>query len=167
MEGKLFTLDKNFILKEVQLKSKDALLADLVHRVKRTYVKEHNPLGLVDQTIETINRCKVPDFEYLENFYFELAGIYRFKYGENQLTFLFDGDSHFDKYAKDWERAFHRWIRKFMKHQHFIRAILEGSILNPTTEGKQHVCVRLKLFLEQFFNLRVYKYKGIRKIMVA
>ena len=167
MEGKLFSLDKNFILKEVQLRSKNALLNDMVHAVRKTYLKEHNPLGLIDHTIETIHRCKNPDYDYLDNFYFELAGIYRYKYGENQLTFLFDGDTHFEKYEKDWERAFHKWMKKFIRHRHFIRAILEGSILNATPEGQQHVSIRLKLFLEQYFNLRVYKYRGIRKIIAA
>jgi len=167
MESKLFTLDKNYILKEVQIKLKKQLLTNLVNEIKEYYIQNSNPLGLVDPTISSIQNHSSSDIEYLEPFYFELAGIYRLKHGENQLEFLFDGSSHYIKYMEDWEKTFIKWTRKFFKHQHFIRAILEASVLKPVEPIQKNVNIRLKLFLEQFFHLRIYKYRGIRKIRTA
>lgn len=167
MNAKLFTLDKNFLLKEAQIQIKENLLVDLVKKVKKIYLTDYNPLGLIDKTIETIRRCHHPGIEFMERFYFEMAGVYRFKYGENQLEFIFDGSSHHDKYKKDWMKTFRRWTEDFCKYPHFIRTILEGSILSPGPELHSNLEIRLKLFLEQYFKLRVYKYHGIKKIRAA
>ncbi|MFC2125147.1 hypothetical protein ACFLU5_10070, partial [Bacteroidota bacterium] len=104
---------------------------------------------------------------FLDRFYYELCGIYRFKHGENQLEFLFDGTPHLEKFKEDWEQTFLQWIQDFYGHRHFIRAILEGAFLNPTPEAHQHIETRLKHFLEQYFGLRVYAYHGIKEIKVA
>jgi hypothetical protein len=167
MDVKLFTLDKNYLLKEAQLQQKDHLLHELVNRVRNTYLREYNPLGLMDDVIEKLIQTNEPRLEPLVNFYFELAGIYRFKYGENQLEFLFDGMPHIEKYAKDWQRQFRRWTGQFYQQKHFMRAVLEGSILNADPQADHLIEIRLKYFLEQYFGLRIYKYRGIRKIQVA
>ena len=96
-----------------------------------------------------------------------MSGIYRFKHGENQLEFLFDGSTHFDKYLRDWKRVFHRWTHEFLHYRHFLRAVIEGAYLKPDTATHHLVEVRLKLMLEQYFGLRVYVYHGIRKIKAA
>jgi hypothetical protein len=167
MDTKLFTLDKNYILKEAQIKLRTQLLRQLVIDVKSIYLEKYNPLGLLDETIIRIDSTKDLEIDYLDSFYYELAGIYRMKYGENQLEFLFDGSSHYLKYQKDWKRKFQKWMHSFYNYKHFIRAILEGSILKPETQIQKNVQVRLKLFLEQQFHLRVYKYRGIRKLKLA
>jgi len=167
MDSKLFTLDKNYILKEAQIKLKKQLLTQLIDEVKNDYIQKCNPLGLIDPTISSIRSHTYSDLEYLDSFYFELAGIYRLKYGENQLEFLFDGASHFIKYQEEWGKTFKKWTQDFFQHQHFIRAILEGSVLKPEEHIQKNVQIRLKLFLEQFFHLRIYKYRGIRKIQTA
>ena len=89
MDAKLFTLDKNYLLKEAQLQLKNQLLQELVSKVRKTYLKEYNPLGLMDEIIRTILDAENPRLGCLYNFYYELAGIYRYKFGENQLEFIF------------------------------------------------------------------------------
>lgn len=167
MKSKLFTLDKNYILKEAQIRLRKKLLIQLVNDVKSKYLLHCNPLGLLDETIMKIHDQQDLEIDYLDTFYYELAGIYRLKYGKNQLEFLFDGSSHYKKYQEDWERKFRKWVREFMEHRHFLRAILEGSVLDPQWEVQKRVQVRLKIFLEQYFSLRVYKYRGIRKLRTA
>ena len=167
MEKRLFTSDKNYILKEAQFSQKEYLLKKLVLNTKQYYLHEYNPLGIVDETIRTILEIRNIDTTFLDHFYYELSGIYRFKYGKNQLEFLFDGDSHLEKYTKDWECKFHKWTHDFLTYRHFVRAVLEGAFLDPTHRNQHHVEIRLKLFLEQYFGLRVYVYYGIRKIKAA
>ena len=167
MDAKLFTLDKNYLLKEAQLQLKIQLLHELVVKVRKTYILEYNPLGLMDEIIHTVLNEQHPRIDCLFNFYFELAGIYRFKYGENQLEFIFEGIPHIEKYKKDWQRFFRKWSGQFCLHKHFLRAILEGTLLNPNPQTDHLIEIRLKHFLEQHFGLRIYKYRGIRKIQVA
>jgi hypothetical protein len=167
MDAKLFTLDKNYLLKEAQLQLKSQLLQELIFKVRKTYLKKYNPLGLMDEVIHAIIYTKKPKLNCLSNFYFELAGIYRFKYGENQLEFIFDGSPHIEKYRKDWHRHFRKWSNQFCIHQHFLQAVLEGAILNADSGMDHLIELRLKHFLEQHFGLRIYKYRGIRKIQVA
>jgi len=167
MDTKLFTLDKNYILKEAQIKLRAQLLRQLVSNVKSIYLDKYNPLGLLDETVIRIRNAKDIEIDYLDSFYYELAGVYRLKYGENQLEFLFDGSSHYIKYQKEWKRKFQKWMLDFYNHKHFLRAILEGSFLKPEEYIQKNVQVRLKLFLEQHFHLRVYKYRGIRKLKIA
>ena len=94
MEHRLFISDKNYLLKEAQFSQKNYLLQKLIRSVKRIYMEDCNPLGIMDDTILKLKDSKAFGVEFLDRFYFELAGIYRFKYGENQLEFLFDGVSH-------------------------------------------------------------------------
>ena len=167
MDTKLFTLDKNYLLKEVQIKLRATLLRQLVSDIKDLYLKKFNPLGLLDETIIKLQNTESRDIDYLNSFYYELAGIYRLKYGENQLEFLFDGSSHYLKYEKEWQRRFRKWMLEFSQHKHFVRAILEGSYLDNEEQSRKNIQIRLKLFLEQHFHLRIYKYRGIRKLRSA
>jgi hypothetical protein len=166
MKVKLFTLDKNYLLKEAQLQQKDHLLTELIIRVRKTYLHEYNPLGLIDDVISKLHTV-TPRLDALNNFYFELAGIYRYKYGENQLEFLFDGTPHLEKYRRDWQRQFRKWTSQYCLNKHFLRAVLEGTILNAGQDTDHLIEIRLKYFLENHFGLRIYKYRGIRKIQVA
>ena len=166
-QTKLFTLDKNYLLKQAQEQLREHLLKELVEKVREAYVKNYNPLGLIDNTIECLIKAEKFEIEFLNHFYHELSGIYRYKHGENQLEILFDGTTHFDKYLRDWKRAFHRWTNDFIKHIHFLRAVIEGAFLKPNPATHHLVQVRLKLMLESYFGLRVYVYHGIRKIKAA
>jgi hypothetical protein len=167
MNVKLFTLDKNYLLKQAQEQLRVYLLTELVDHARKVYITNYNPLGLIDQTIESLISADTFSIEFLDNFYNELAGIYRFKYGENQLEILFDGTTHTDKYMRDWKRSFHRWTHELITQKHFLRALLEGAFLKPDADTSRLVEVRLKLMLENHFGLRVYVYHGIRKIHAA
>ena len=167
MEVRLFTLDKNYLLKQAQEQLREYLLNELVHQVRNIYIREYNPLGIIDSTIEQVSHPKSFDIEFLNHFYYELSGIYRYKHGENQLEILFDGSTHFDKYLRDWKRAFHRWTHEFMEQRHFLRAVLEGAFLKPDPSTYHLVEVRLKLMMESYFGLRIYVYHGIRRIHAA
>ncbi len=163
----LFPQDKNYILKEAQADTQKVLLTKLAAVVKHTYLTRFNPLDLEDDTIKVIKKCKKFSIGHLESFYWELAGIYRYKVGNNQLEFIFSGKSHYHKYLDDWTEAFEIWMEDFCNSQYFIRTVLEMTILKP----EHHVTLlakdRLKVYLIQYFNLKVYKYRGIIPIQAA
>lgn len=164
---KLFPLDKNSILKEAQLIQRTKLLNFLVKEAVNTYLKFHNPLGLVDDTIRRIHACNKYEISHLYEFYFDLCGIYRFKTGDNQLEIIWDGVPHFEKYTKDWEKAFKDWIRDFCKYRNFLKAILEAAIFHHGKEKALRTGNRFKVFLGNYFQLKVYKYKGIQEYNAA
>lgn len=157
----LFDQDKNYILKEVQADTMDTLLVGLVHAVRSTYLDHYNPLGLEDDTIKKVKGCLNPVTTHLDNFYWELAAIFRYKVGSNQLEFIFSGRSHYQKYTDDWIEAFEMWSEDFTQSRYFLRAVLEMCILEPRGRVAQLAADRMKVYLAQYFNLKVYKYRGI------
>ncbi len=163
----LFPQDKNYILKEAQIDTQKVLLTNLASVVKDTYLTRFNPLGLVDDTIKAIKKCKKFSIEHLDNFYWELAGIYRYKVGTNQLEFIFSGKSHYHKYLDDWTEVFEIWMEDFGSSPYFIRTVLEMTILKPENHVGLLAKDRLKVYLAQYFNLKVYKYRGIVPIQAA
>ena len=163
----LFDQDKNYILKEVQADSKASLLTQMVRAAKETYLSKYNPLGLEDDTVKAIQDCDSFSIEHFESFYWELAGIFRYRIGSNQLEFIFSGKSHYEKYQDDWNEAFEIWLEEFLKSKYFIRAVLEMSILYPQKRVALLAKDRMKVYLSQYFCLRVYKYRGIVPIEAA
>lgn len=163
----LFPQDKNYILKEAQDHCRPSLLQWLAETVRHTYLAKHNPLGLKDDTVEKIEACSSFHLESLSNFYYELAAVYRYKIGSNQLEFIFSGMSHYDKYLDDWREAFELWIEDFMQSPYFLKAILEITVLNPNHHTVFLASNRLKVYLSQYFQLRVYKYRGIQPTQAA
>lgn len=167
MLQKLFPLDKNYILKEAQLATERELLTKLVHEVKFSYLLYCNPLGIEDDAILKIKNYNRFNTSRLREFYENLAGIYRYKFGSNQLELLFDGKEHFEKYRDDWSEAFMEWTREFCKEENFLKAILEVTIFYP--EGKKAFLAgnRLKTYISQHLYIKVYKYKGIVPLKIA
>jgi hypothetical protein len=163
----LFTQDKNYILKEVQTDTKSLLLKNLVVAVRDAYLIQFNPLGLEDDTIKKIKKGNVDNTRNLENFYWELAGIFRYRIGSNQLEFIFSGKSHYQKYYDDWQETFNLWLEDFLHSSYFIRAVLEMCILQPKGRVALLAGDRMKVYLSQYFNLKVYKYRGIVPIEAA
>lgn len=161
MQRKLFPLDKNYILQEAQAASKPYLLNALVEKVKACYLRYCNPLGLEDDTVLKIKNCIDYDTHLLADFYEHLAGIYRFKYGSNQLEFIFDGRSHLEKYQEEWEAAFMGWVLEFCSEENFLKAILEVTIFYPKGRKALLAGNRLKVFIAQQFYMKVYKRRGI------
>lgn len=163
----LFPQDKNYILKEVQVDTKDTLLHHMVTKVRQTYLAKFNPLDLEDDTVRAIKQCQQFILDHLDIFYWELAGVFRYRIGSNQLEFIFSGKSHYDKYHDDWTEAFDIWLEDFLMSPYFIRAVLEMTILAPNKRAALLAKDRMKVYLSQYFNLKVYKFRGIVPVEAA
>lgn len=164
MIRRLFPSDKNYILSEVQASHQNSLLQYLVSYVKQYYLQNYNPLGLIDDTILEINKDKDFPIEPFEEFYHDLAALYRFKHGEVQLEFLFDGTSHDIKYINEWGNFFKQNIRAYCLNRHFIRAVLDIAVFHHHDRVAFLAGDRLKYFLNQYYGMRVYKYRGIMEV---
>jgi hypothetical protein len=162
MERKLFPADKNYILREVQSSSRKALLRQLVELVKSNYLAQSNPLGLLDDTVLRIQRSRRFPYAAFDEFYGDLAALYRYWHGEVQLEFLFDGKSHYQKYQVEWREYFLEYSREFMKNRFFERAVLDIAVFHRDGRTARLAGSRLKYFLIQYFGIKVYKYRGIR-----
>lgn len=164
MIRKLFPSDKNYILSEVQASQQNSLLQYLVSYVKQYYQQNYNPLGLIDDTILEIQKEKDFPIETFDEFYHDLAAIYRFKHGEVQLEFLFDGTSHGNKYINEWGNFFKQNIRAYCLNRYFIRAVLDIAVFHQHDRVAFLAGDRLKYFLNQYYGMRVYKYRGIMEV---
>jgi hypothetical protein len=166
-QKKLFKYDRNYILKDAQSHHKDRLLNLMVDDVKKYYLKHYNPLGLEDDAILKIKRTRKYCLQNFDEFYWYMAAIYRFQNTENQLEILFDGKSHFEKFGEEWSEAFMEWIKLFRKKENFIKAVLEASIFYATEHKGYLAFSRLKIFLINFFEIKLYKNRGLVIMKVA
>jgi len=164
MIRRLFPSDKNSILIEVQSSQQEYLLKYLVDFVKQYYQLHYNPLGLIDDIILEINKDKEYPMEAFEEFYHDLSAVYRFKHGEVQLELLFDGSSHDEKYTADWISYFKQNIHTFCGNKYFLRAVLDISVFHHLDRVAFLAGIRLKYFLTNYFDLKVYKYRGIMEV---
>lgn len=167
MIRKFFPLDKNYLLEQAQMNLRRELIVFLIDHCKAFYLARHNPLGLLDATTEKISRHQTVYSPELKEFYNHLCGIYRYRYGKNQLEFLFDGKDHLDHYQMEWRTTFQEWIHSFCHQPHFLRAVLELSVFYPTDRKAGLAANRMKAFMEGHFNLKIYKYRGIVEMRVA
>jgi len=161
---KLFPADKNYLLIQAQEELQVRLLSELIGKVIRHYHLAHNPLGLVDDTIRKIDQCKQPRIDLLHNFYFKMAAVYRYQYGEVQLEFLFDGRTHEEKYREEWEQMFFQWTNDFLWNYNFIRAVLELAVFQPPRKLAISADGRMNYFLQNQFQIKVLKRKGIMSV---
>jgi hypothetical protein len=165
---KFFALDKNYLLEEAQLALQDTLLYKLVEKTKKHYELQHNPLGVMDLFALKIRNYRPGNLKPLESFYQTLAGIYRFKFGENQLEFLWDGKSHIEKYQRDWTDTFGQWIDEFRHRPQFIQAVLDLTVFLPENRHADLAENRMNFVMLQFFSqkdgfqeLKIRKNRGI------
>jgi hypothetical protein len=161
MIRRLFPSDKNHMLMEVQASQRHALLEYLVEFVKQYYQQHYNPLGLIDDVILEINKKKEYPGEAFNEFYHDLSAVYRFMHGEVQLEFLFDGSTHYEKYTNEWITYFKQSIYSFCANKFFIRAVLDIAVFHHHDRVAFLAGDRLKYFLSNYFDIKVYKYKGI------
>jgi hypothetical protein len=167
MVRKYFPFDKNYLLEQAQFSEQDSLLNWFIDECKQFYLREYNPLGLMDDTALCIrDHQTIPDTR-LHQFYADLSGVYRYRYGDNQLEFLFDGTDHSTKYREDWVRAFKSWTRQLCQSPYFLKAILEITVFNKSAHKVSLAEGRLKFYVEKNFNLRLYIYRGIHEMRVA
>jgi hypothetical protein len=163
---KFFPLDKNYILEEAQLSLETHLLQYLVDFVKVQYLMQHNPLGISDDMSRKIQGHSGKDFRHLHEFYINLMGIFRYRhYGDNQLTFLFDGKDDRKKYQDEWSREFKKWVKEFCTHQNFLRAVLDLTVFYPADSPVLMVDNRMNAFIAQHFEIRIHPQKGIVRKM--
>ncbi len=175
MVRKFFPLDKNYLLEAAQLRVKDRLLTELIERAKFCYQRIHNPLGLNDSFSEMIADYRPTDLKPLTSFYENLAGVYRFKFGEVQLGFLWDGKEHTDKYEEDWSSVFKQWIEKLCERQQFIQAVLDLTVFLPKDISVDDMPTktihlaenRMNAVMLGLFELKIHPHKGIVKMKVA
>lgn len=159
---KFFPRDKNYILEHAQLSNREAMLQYLVDFVRVEYLLRCNPLGLADDTSMRIQRTVVDDFTKLHDFYLTLSGVFRYKYyGDNQLQFGFDGRDDFERYQEEWITTFKSWARRFCRHENFLKAILELTVLYPDDYTPQMAGLRLSYFITKTFEVKIDGAKGI------
>jgi hypothetical protein len=163
---KFFPLDKNYLLEQVQLQLESALLAQLFEIIQKHYQWRYNPLGLSDLLTDRVMAYSPTSFETLHPFYLNLAGVYRFKFGQNQLEFLWDGTDHTEQYRKDWTTFFAKMAEQFSAQELFLRAVLDLTVFSNDGPPPAMVESRMNHFLAQAFELKFHK-KGLRPARVA
>jgi hypothetical protein len=170
---KFFPLDKNYLLEEAQLQVQEELLLLLIEKVKIAYEQHHNPLGLTDTFSTKIKKYAPKKLKALQEFYQNLAGVYRLKWGDSQLEFVWDGRDHTDKYKEEWAQFFTDSITRFCHQDLFIQAVLDLTVFLPATRaGEADKIIQLKAgrmnhFMMQHFEVKLHKSKGLMKMKVA
>jgi alpha-amylase/alpha-mannosidase (GH57 family) len=160
MIQKLFPLDKNYILRQSQTALEEEMLLFMVDELKKSYTTLFNPLQLVDETYAKILNTHTFPKERLQLIYRQLSGVYRFKYGSNQLEFLFDGRSHFEKYQDDWRAQLKIWCEQMGTHELYVKAVLRMTVLYDTESRAQWAENQCKSFINDFFDLKIIKRRG-------
>lgn len=145
----------------------EELVEVLVQELKKSYTLLYNPLGLMDNTYQQIVETQVFPKDRVRVIYEQLCGIYRFKYGSNQLEFLFDGRSHLDKYREDWKAQFTNWLRELGTHEPYVKTMLRMTVLFDTENRAEFAENRCKSFINDFFKLKIVKRKGELKLKIA
>jgi hypothetical protein len=163
---KFFPLDKNYLLEHVQLRQEAALLAELIAIAQHHYQERYNPLGLTEPRSEQVRTYAPGDLSRLHPFYRNLAAVYRFKFGHNQLAFLWDGTDHTDYYRAEWTAFFLRSCTRLCGQELFLRAVLDLTVFFQEDAGARMAESRMHHFLTQTFDLRILK-KGIVPARVA
>jgi len=163
LDNRLFLLDKNYLLKQVQADLRLELQALLVERVKEGYFLLFNPLRLVDEKTSLIEEFRPIHFTCFDELYDALSGIYRYQIGDNQLELLFDGRSHYEKYVEDWKDAFNNYLNELMRKKNFVLAGLELSVFHSPENRIELAQNRMKVCVFEHFGLKIYKYKGIQR----
>jgi hypothetical protein len=158
---KFFPLDKNYLLEEAQLLVQDTLLSTLIEIVKEEYELRYNPLGLCDQWILKVRNYKPANLKLLNGFYQNLAGVYRYKFGDNQLEFNWDGIDHSERYKAEWSAFFQKQVRSFCRHELFIQAVLDLTVFLPENRNAQLAENRMNHFMLQTFEVKIHKQRGI------
>jgi hypothetical protein len=103
----------------------------------------------------------------LNSFYEILAGVYRYKFGENQLEILWEGLDHQAKYEMEWSETFDRWASGFCQNEQFLKAVLDLTVfLTPDTPA-QMAENRMNYIILHYFGLKIHKNHGIVDVKVA
>ena len=90
-----------------------------------------------------------------------------YKYGENQLGFLWDGRDHTEKYKEDWSHTFHQWTDDFCRHELFLQAVLDLTVFLPANRHADLAENRMNHFVLKHFDVKIHKSRGIVQMKVA
>jgi hypothetical protein len=164
---KFFPLDKNYLLEEAQLSLQDALLSRLIDLVKSEFERRTNPLGLMDGFSLKIKNYQSQNLKPLYNFYQNLAGVYRFKYSDNQLEFVWDGRDHREKYKAEWMATFVEWATEFCEQELFVQAVLDLTVFLPENRHAHLAENRMNNFMLRQFDVKIHRTKGLVAMKVA
>lgn len=164
MSDRLFLLDKNYILKQVQSDLRPELQDKLIDLIKEGYYTLFNPLRLTDETTQQIDSYQPTHQHFFDELYEVIAGIYRFQIGDNQLELLFDGSSHHEKYIADWREAFIGHVNQLCAKKNFVLAGLELSVFHSEDKRIELAQNRMKVSIFDHFGLKIYKHKGIQTL---
>ncbi|GAB2618703.1 hypothetical protein [Belliella aquatica] len=167
MIQKLFPLDKNYILRQAQTAMEDRMLELMVFELKRSYTVLYNPLMLMDNTFNQILDAHDFPKDRLKVIYHQLCGVYRYKFGSNQLELLFDGRTHLDKFQEDWTGQLTDWIRELGQHEQYVKTMLRMTVLFDTDSRAEWSENQCKAFINQYFDLKIVKRKGELKLKIA
>lgn len=128
IDVRFFPTDKNYLLKTVQAFSKDSLLHVWAQAAYEGYMLQENPLGLEDDfTLQIKTEIHKGAF-LLEDAYEIVAAVYRYRHGDNQLSFLWDGRTHMEYYDEEWRKTFKQWASDLCQHRDIYRAIIKAAI---------------------------------------
>ncbi|MEM6815859.1 MAG: hypothetical protein AAF600_15970 [Bacteroidota bacterium] len=154
IEEKYFLQDKNHLLKTVQAFSKDILLDVWLQEILTAYGLQHNPMGLEDDFIFELNKKIFAAKNLLEDPYNTLAAIYRFDYGDNQLTFQWDGRTHMEVYDSDWKTMYTHWVKQLSLIKEIQRPVLRYAVSDQQT-NTGFLRQSIKRGILSFFNIRL------------
>jgi hypothetical protein len=158
---KFFPLDRNYLLEQAQFRTRERLLSFLTSTAMESYERVNNPLGLEDSFISKMRQFTDVTSIELDEFYWMLCGIYRFRHSNNQLELLWDGKDHLTRYEEEWTAVFRQWISEFCRDQLFVQAVLDLSVFLPSGSQPAMASNRMQHFLRTRFSLKIHKAKGI------
>ncbi len=167
MIQKIFPLDKNYILRQAQSELEEDLLDRMIFELKRSYTLLYNPLILMDQTFTQILDTYEYPRERIRLIYRQLCGIYRFKFGDNQLEMLFDGRTHLEKFKEDWSKYFISSIQELGIYEQYVKTMLRMTLLYDTETRAEWAENHCKAFINQQFELKVVKRHGELKLKMG
>jgi hypothetical protein len=154
IEERYFTADKNYLLKTVQAFSKQALVEKWAVEAYNGYMVQENPLGLEDDFTLSIKN-EIPKGAFiLEDIYDLVAAVYRYKHGDNQLSFLWDGRTHMEHYDEEWRTTFLKWISLLCQHKEVYRTVIKAAMADRHT-NTDFLAATIRRFVLKHFNVRV------------
>ena len=128
--------------------------------LKKSYTFLFNPLQIMDHTYYRIMYTTEFPVDRIKIIYRQLCGIYRYKNRNNQLEFLFDGRTHFEKFQEDWTIAFTRYLRQLGQHEQYVKTMLRMTLLYDTETRAEWAENNCKSFINSYFDLKIVKRQG-------
>ncbi|MGM0943774.1 MAG: hypothetical protein ACQEW9_01245 [Bacteroidota bacterium] len=160
MIEKIFPLDKNYILRQAQSVLEEEMIDRMVFELKRSYTFLYNPLRLMEPTYARILDTLEFPRDRVRMIYRQLCGVYRYKHGDNQLEFLFDGRTHFEKFQEDWSAVLVKYVQDLGQYEPYVKTMLRMTVLYDTESRAEWSENHCKAFINQFFEVRVVKRQG-------